>query len=585
MDARRELEELRRLEQLEAKAQGVNTGNFLPSNGSGKTINDDIGVTPMSEQDILMSIDPQATQEAPQAMQQPIEAPMQPQRTKDQGYIPEQPSWRDYARTAFDQGMQGGTFAFADDISDRLGVAGAALMTDPKALLTGEFSDPAMIEQVANARQTTENRLEEQMREMPVTSIGANVAGAVATGGTAATTKAGATLGNALRSGNTLSRAVKAIPLAAASGALYGAGAGVDGEKTDSSQRGFVLGTAAGPAGVVLGNGVQSAVKGGGNIARGITARGADALDNAVSGLKTKSNKAYQAMADNGATLNIRAKAQLINNIEKTLQGDGLLNKGLHGKTMSVVSDLKDRVKQGDLTLEEVDQWRQLLGQVASNMTPDNLQDARKASILIDALDNTVENLGQKDLSKGTTQAIEALNLGRTEYRRMAKFRTVSEIIKKSDGDANYLKRELKKLLDNPKKSRGFSQDELDSLKEAATLSLPEGLAKMAGKFGFDLGNSRIGSGVGAAVGSVGAGSAFGGVGAVAAPVIGTAARYGQKFTARGKAEKLLQTIERGGNVSMKEVLSLPPSQARELLTYMRSVPMPGLVATEFQTP
>lgn len=279
------------------------------------------------------------------------------------------------------------------------------------------------------------------------------------------------------------------------------------------------------------------------NLARGIVARNVDELDAAYQGIRQNSAQAYNRMRELGATFTPDASINIAKNIENTLTKDGILNPRLHDKTLGLLSDFKEVAEKGDLQLESLDQWRQLFGEVARNFNdPVN---ARKASIVIDAIDDAVGQATAKDLVSGSREAIDALNMGRREYSRARKFEAISDIIRKSDGDANYLKRELKKLADNKKKSSGFTPAEREALKSAATLSTAEGVLKMMGKFGIDLGNSRIGNTglpvIGGLLTGYGAGPGIG----VALPVAGTAARQGQKYIARGKAENLLKTIEK----------------------------------------
>lgn len=298
----------------------------------------------------------------------------------------------------------------------------------------------------------------------------------------------------------------------------------------------------------------------------GFQARDVEALQGVAQDIKASGSRAYQAMRDSGAVFKPEAGQGVINNIDTVLKDDGITNAGLHGKTLSVLNDLKAEATNGDLELEKLDQYRQLFGQVAGNRTPDNLQDARKASIVIDAIDKTVDGMKDTDLVNGSRDAIDALKLGRKEWQRSRKFEAITDIVNKADGDANYLKRELKKFAENPKKTRGWSPDEVSALNDAASLSGVEGVAKMLGKFGFDFGNSRIGSGVGALVGAGAGGASLGGAGAIIAPVVGTVARQGQKLIGRGKVEELLKVIENGGKVGMKDVGSLPPKEANMVL-------------------
>lgn len=456
-------------------------------------------------------------------------------------------------RTVLDQGMQGATFGFSDEVTDPLGATIAAARENPigfaKAIFTGktpEVSDE-LSQEILGVRDMSKQRMQQQFEQNPATSIASNIGGALLTGGAGATTKAGAATANMLRGGNLAARIGKGAAAGAASGALYGSGTSDDGERLEGAGRGAVLGAVTGGAIPAVGVALKSSARGAGNIIKGATARSVEQLDDVSNALRQKSGAAYQVMRDTGAVFKPETSQAIVSKIDDTLKSDGILNHGLHGKTMSVLDDMRSAAKANDFGLEQLDQWRQLLGEVVSDGT-DKIKgvsaDARKAQLVIRRIDDIVNGLDSKALVSGNTKAVDALRGARAEWAKARRFESVANIIKKSDGDANYLKRELKKLADDPRRTRGWNIDEIAALREASRLSAGEGIMKMLGKFGFDLGNSRIGSGVGALVGSGAGGVAAGGSGAVAAPIVGTAARYGQKAIGRGKAETLLNVIE-----------------------------------------
>lgn len=179
-----------------------------------------------------------------------------PQEATQETQIPE--PQESLGRTVLEQGMQGATFGFADEIADPLGVSIAALLTDPKGFISGEITDPALAEQVAKARQTTQERLQRQFEQRPIVSTGAQLAGAVGTGGAAATTKAGTAIGRGLRAGNLGARTLKGAGAGGASGATFGAGAAEDEAKTEGARRGAVLGATLGTAYPLAGASVSS---------------------------------------------------------------------------------------------------------------------------------------------------------------------------------------------------------------------------------------------------------------------------------------------------------------------------------------
>ncbi len=160
--------------------------------------------------------------------------------------VPVDPRQTTAGRTAIDQGMQGLTLGFGDEISDRGGALLASLMTDEK------YKDL-----LNEARANTKTRLPAQFAERPIESIAANLAGGLITGGAAVSgLKAAApALGGALESYAAANPYKAALGTGAASGALYGAGAGEGGikERAGDSLTGSVAGAAGGALGAYVG--------------------------------------------------------------------------------------------------------------------------------------------------------------------------------------------------------------------------------------------------------------------------------------------------------------------------------------------
>lgn len=179
----------------------------------------------------------------------------------------------DYGRTALEQGLQGATFGFADEVTDRLGAGIASVYTGEK------YKDL-----LKEARGMSRERQQEQFQDKPVTSILSNIGGGLMTGMALAAPKviagaapaagtlrgslnaipeAGQALTNSLRSGNTLARVGKGVAAGAASGALYGAGSSTDGERLEGAGTGAAIGGALGgafPAIGAAGSAVKNAI-------------------------------------------------------------------------------------------------------------------------------------------------------------------------------------------------------------------------------------------------------------------------------------------------------------------------------------
>lgn len=140
-------------------------------------------------------------------------------------------------RTALDQALQGATFGFADEIADRLGAGIASLATDESY---GDLLN--------EARGMTKERMAAQMDQRPALSIGANLGGAILTGGAGATTKGGKALATRLGSGGLGARIAKGIGGGAASGGVYGFGSGDESftKRLSDAGQGAILGGAVG---------------------------------------------------------------------------------------------------------------------------------------------------------------------------------------------------------------------------------------------------------------------------------------------------------------------------------------------------
>ncbi len=372
--------------------------------------------------------------------------------------------------------------------------------------------------------------------------------------------------GTLAKAGNLALQSVKGAAVAAPTAGLYAAGEADAGQRMEAFKSGAGMGAGVGAALPVAGAALGAAAAGSGRIWKGFKARDVEALEAAGQAIKDRSSAAYQAMRDSGATFKPGATNLIIQKMQNQLKEDGILNPRLHRKTVELFEDFKQEALDQNITLEGLDQWRQLFGHVAGEFS--DKVNARKASILKSALDDAMNELPEEAFSAGGPEALTALRTARQEWARQSKFNAVADIIEGSAGDANKLKRDLEKFRLNPKKTRGWSKDELAALKAASSQTTGEGILKAMGKFGFDLGSGRaVGNTALPVIGGLGAGLGSGlGLG-VAVPVVGTAARVGQKMMARASADDLLKVIEGGGQLTMKMVNELPPAEKNNLLS------------------
>lgn len=139
--------------------------------------------------------------------------------------------------TISDNALQGATFGVGNRAS-----AGLAALT-----LSGINGKP-ISENYKAAREVGSQRLSDEMQQNPVTAIGANLAGGLATGGLGAATKAGTAIADSLRTGNLATRIAKGALAGAASGAAYGGGTAAYDKTSEGAGSGAISGGLVGGA-------------------------------------------------------------------------------------------------------------------------------------------------------------------------------------------------------------------------------------------------------------------------------------------------------------------------------------------------
>lgn len=336
----------------------------------------------------------------------------------------------------------------------------------------------------------------------------------------------------------------------AVQGLKYGAASGLGDSEADSLSG--MVGDAAEGAGYGYAGGkllqgagklANAGIKGAKNAVKGFNARGVEALESSAGQIDDVASTAFKNMRQSGTVFNRPKIVNITNKVEKFLNDDTKLNARLHGDTMGILDDFKKAARAGDFDFESLHQYRRLFNGVVKKNMMNNPDDARLAKMAIGRIDDEIARLRPIDVRGGNLGAAKDLQTGLKEWSKLRKFETISGIVERSQGDVNYLKRELTKIANNPRKY-GFSGNELSALKDASKLTSGEAVLKVLGKAGFD--PARLGSGVGAFFGSTAGGVLGGTTGAAVVPIAGTAAKYGQKLVGRGKTERLLEAIEKG---------------------------------------
>lgn len=324
----------------------------------------------------------------------------------------------------------------------------------------------------------------------------------------------------------------------------------------------------------------------------GIGAKNVEALQDATIALKTKASNTYGKLKKLNSDISQKAGNRIVTNLDETLLSSGKLNKKLHGSTLSVVDDIRADAKAGQISIEGLDQHRMNLNAVIQKDT-DSISgkvgpDGQKATVLIEKLDDLIDNLKPSDLGVGktTTQALEArslLNEARKDWRVYSKFQRIANLAEKADGDPNRIKALFQQFVSKKKNLKGFTPDEIKSLKFAAANTGGEKLLKTFGKFGFDFGSSATAGNTALPALSLFTGGITGApIGGGLAVTGGTVARQLQKLVARGKVDDALALIQQGG-VNPAEAISKIKNQKvrEELLTRLFALPATQQITEE----
>ena len=427
----------------------------------------------------------------------------------------EKPAEPSRGRTLLEQGLQGATFNLADEAYNRLGAAGASLVTGEKY---GDLLN--------EAQTTTQQRLAKQLEDRPALSIGANIGGALLTGGASATTKSGTALANSLRSGNLAGRAIKAGALGAATGSAAGFGAGSGFEnRLDSAGNSALAGGLVGGAIPIVGSVAGKAIKGVKSEVGSLMPKTAQT----VKELRDQASPLYDKFTNSGgiysgkltteiADLADAAKSQGI--AGSTKKADEALNdaldfySGLRGKELSPAELQKlDQSFADDIgRFNKAGEYN--FGRILNNLKyemRDRAFDPAKATGYI---------------NQGSAGSVEALKEANRLYAQSYKAADIEKILAKAKGTENpqtSIRTNLKNLLANDKKMKNYTQQERAVLEEAMKRGATGGLVKLlGGRLTSAIAGGMAGSpmGVAGTIAGAVAGKAAGGVAADAAGAI-----------------------------------------------------------------
>lgn len=282
-----------------------------------------------------------------------------------------------------------------------------------------------------------------------------------------------------------------------------------------------------------------------------------------IEGLKTAARGVYDELDNIGITINPGSVNRLSNELRSVARQSGF-NKKIHPKVSAALSEFQT-VRNSPQSLTEIDTLRKVMQGAASSIEP---SEARIGSILIGKIDDTLDNLKGANFVNPTKADIGAkFRDARQLWRRAKKSELLEESFEKArlqaTGFENGIRVQFRSILNNKKKRRGFTSEEIDAMTQVVKGGTAENIAKMIGRFGFSEGqasNMLMGS-----LGVAGGAAVGGAPGAVAVPLIGQLSRkLAQKLTRAGaEATDVLIRAGNEGDDIVKAYLKITKPEKR----------------------
>lgn len=251
----------------------------------------------------------------------------------------------------------------------------------------------------------------------------------------------------------------------------------------------------------------------------------AKAIQQAAPDIETinKAKKAAYDQLDNfGVKVQAKTYDRFADNLTSILNKEGV-DPTLTPKATAALNRIVSE-KGSPKTLQELDTIRKIARGAANDI---DKTEARLGAIIIDELDSGINKLSDEIGGKFK----EARGLAQRGFRSQAINDMIENASHTASGMENGLRIEARKILKNPKRRKGFSDDEIKALKEIEQGTSAANTAKFLGKFGISEGQATsmlgasIGIGGGGAIGAAFGGTAGAGIGALAIPAIGQIAK------------------------------------------------------------
>lgn len=285
------------------------------------------------------------------------------------------------------------------------------------------------------------------------------------------------------------------LAAATAEGAAIGTGFAI-GEGRDIPEGAF-MGAAFGFGGATLAKGVQAVAGGAAELARG-----ANLLSRSptLQQLRQKTSKLYDQARNSGVKFKADEFETFARELETSMRSEGA-RPALTDKTIAVLKEITDVIGQ-EPDFQTMDELRRIAQIAAGANEP---AERRLGVMIIEGIDEFVE-AGSGSVGKTANEAREL-------WGRVRRGELVAESIERAKQNVSGIDQgvrvEFRKILNNPKKLRGFSKSEIVAMETIVRGTNTSNILRAIGKLGFNPTKSIpniVGGGAGIAGGAVAGG-------------------------------------------------------------------------------
>jgi hypothetical protein len=274
--------------------------------------------------------------------------------------------------------------------------------------------------------------------------------------------------------------------------------------------------------------------------------------------LKLDAKAAYKRAEDAGIKISAKSfeglKAKIVNELgERT-------DPTLHPDTTAALKRIT--TTKGEISLEKLDGLRQIANDAKGSVKP---ADQRLAAKIVDSIDEYVDGISAKDVTRGDPKGAAALKEARDLYSRQKKAETIDNLIQRAEisapnfsasGMENALRTEFRALAKNQKQMKRFTPEERAAIIRVAKGGKAENALRMLGKFAP---TGALSTAISGTLGFMAGGPA----GAGALPAAGALSRYAATRMTIKNANAASELMRRG---PQKNALKEPEKQRNALL-------------------